>query len=134
MTPDGCNRCIVHGFRKAKFDITEGQDGNIEFLKNVKGQSRYGRLGLPLLGNITSTAVTAGASDFSDIGVIETDNEGQAVFAITANDDDTVLESIEAVRLRFTPFYTQFTEELESVGEYIRDMAYVHITDNDGDP
>jgi hypothetical protein len=100
----------------------------------VKGQSRYGRLGLPLLGNITSTAVTAGASDFSDIGVIETDNEGQAVFAITANDDDTVLEGIESVRLRFTAFYTQFTEELESVGEYIRDMAYVHITDNDGDP
>ena len=65
--------------------------------------------------------------------MIETDNEGQAVFAITANDDDTVLESIEAVRLRFTAFYTQFTEELESVGEYIRDMAYVHITDNDGE-
>ena len=115
----------------------------------MKGQSRYGRLGLPLLGNITSTAVTAGktlcrssvfsvtscvgASDFSDIGVIETDNEGQAVFAITANDDDTVLESTESVRLRFTAFYTQFTEELESVGEYIRDMAYVHIIDNDGE-
>ena len=71
-------------------------------------------------------------NDISDIGVVETDNDGRAVFTVTAN-DDRVLESIEAVRLKFTALYTLFTEKLESVGEYIRDMAYVHITDNDGE-
>ena len=55
-----CKTFAVHGFRKTKYDVTEGQIASIEFLENVKGVSRYRRLGLPLLGSITSTAVTAG--------------------------------------------------------------------------
>ena len=70
--------------------------------------------------------------DFSDVGVLETDSQGQAVFTVTAIDDDTALESNEALRVRFEGFYKQFTEELESAGEFIRDMVYVHISDSDG--
>ena len=52
----------VHGFRRSKYNVTEGQSVDVQFLANVKGESQYRRLGLPLLGTITSEAVTAGKS------------------------------------------------------------------------
>ena len=116
----------------------------------MKGQSRYRRLQLPLLGNITSEPVTNNSFQirikirckitisldlgvFYERGVIETDDDGRAHFSIATYDDDIALQNNETVRLRFEAFNTQFTEELENAGEFIRDTAYVHIVDNDGE-
>ena len=37
------------------------------------------------------------------------------------------------MKLIFRAFHSQFNEELESSGEFLRDMAYVNIVDNDGE-
>ena len=51
--------CVVHGFRQWQYSVLEGKSVHIEFERDIKGQSRYPRLGVPLLGAITAKGYTA---------------------------------------------------------------------------
>ena len=50
----------VHGFEKSLYEVEEGNRVNVTFKEEVKGESNYDTLILPLMGVIKSQAVTAG--------------------------------------------------------------------------
>ena len=58
---------------------------------------------------------------------------GQTNFHFVTIDDDVAMEDDEMVILRFYRYYYHFSEELETAGEFIRDMAFINIIDDDGE-
>lgn len=59
--------------------------------------------------------------------------DGFVEFSLLTINDDITLEYNDTVMLKFNALHgTQFKEELEKDGEFIRDVAYVVVLDNDG--
>ena len=68
-----------------------------------------------------------------DIGKVKIPGEGPTSFSVVTLNDDIALEKSDQVALCFNAVHNNtFTEELDAAGEFLRDKAYLDITDNDG--
>ena len=71
--------------------------------------------------------------DYVDIGKVKTLGEGPTTFSMVTLNDDIALEYSDQVVLKFSAVHkSTFIEELEASGEFLRNMSYVNILDNDG--
>ena len=118
------------------------------FRLNVKGMTQFGS-GFVVSGRITAAAdgtsskitiaavasvlmsrfLFEGSTDFQQLAPIIFTNT--ADIRLFTSNDDVCLEYDDRVHLIFTPDNPGLITGVESFGEYIRNIATVHIIDND---
>jgi hypothetical protein len=125
-----CSVCIVHGFQRAKYNITEDNEDAVivVFERNVKSSTN---MPLPLRGTITVTAGgTADVADFQQVPNV-TLVDDKAEISIETRNDRIALEYDDQIILTYTSSRSGFIAVVERDGEFIRDRAIFCIIDND---
>jgi hypothetical protein len=137
-----CRGCIVHGFPRTVYNVVEStgigadsREGRLDtvFQLNVKGN------GDPSLIFGIITAEGDGATvedDFEGLSPpisVDIDlNSDPVEIRLIMENDDISLEYNESIILRFTtPDDPTLFDDVEALGQYIRDTARVNIIDND---